>query len=124
MKTKISTDKAPQAPFYSQAIVSGDHIFVAGQIHLLSDGSLVGGSPEEKLAQVMNNIKVILEAAGSSLDNVVKLTMYVTDIADLAVINPAYTKYFSDPYPAREAVCVAALPLGATLEISVIAVKP
>ena len=123
MKQKISTDKAPSAPIYSQAIVSGGHIFVAGQIHLNAQGTLVEGTVEEKLSQVMSNIKAILEAAGAGLEDIVKLTIYVTDIADVAKINAVYPSYFSEPFPAREAVCVAALPLGASLEMSVIAEK-
>ena len=121
MKQKITTDTAPSAPIYSQAIVSNGLIFVAGQIHLNAQGALVEGSIEEKLAQVMSNITAILTAAGAGLDNIVKLTIFVTDIADVAKINAIYPSYFSEAFPAREAVCVAALPLGASLEISVIA---
>ena len=122
MKTKVETPNAPQAPgLLSQAIVSNGLIFVAGQIHSTPDGKLIEGSTEEKVHQIMKNLSEILKAAGADLSNAVKVTVYVTDIAELPKLNEVYKTYFSDPQPAREAVCVKALPLGATIEISLIA---
>lgn len=124
MKQQISTQDAPSAPaFLSQAIVSNGLIFVAGQIHSELDNSLVGETVEEKLAQIMKNISAILAAAGATLDDVVKVTIYVTDMAMMPELNRAYPSYFTEPYPAREAVCVKELPLGASIEISVVASK-
>ena len=82
---------------------------------------MVGETVEEKLAQIMKNISAILAAADVTLDNVVKVTIYVTDMSVMPDLNKAYPSYFKEPYPAREAVCVKELPLGASIEISVIA---
>jgi 2-iminobutanoate/2-iminopropanoate deaminase len=122
MKHKITTDDAPKADaILSQAIVSNGLIFVAGQVHSKPDGSMVEGSIEEKLQQIFKNIEAILEAAGAELDNIVKVTIYVTDMTQMPELNKVYPTYFNEPYPAREAVCVKELPLGASIEISVIA---
>jgi 2-iminobutanoate/2-iminopropanoate deaminase len=122
MKERITADGAPKADaIFSQAIVSNGFIFVAGQIHNTVDGAVIDGTVEEKLRQIIKNIEAILKAAGAGLDNIVKATVYVTDIATLPEINKIYPTFFKDPLPAREAVCVKELPLGATLEISVIA---
>ena len=122
MKEKITTAKAPSAPgLLSRAIVSNDLIYVAGQIHSTADGVVIQGSVEEKTHQVIKNIVAILEKAGVDLAHVVKVTVYVTDISDLPVLNDVYKTYFSEPLPAREAVCVKALPLGASIEMSVVA---
>ena len=124
MKIKIETSKAQGAVgLLSQAIVSGPFIFVAGQIHSTPDGKILEGTIEEKTHQVIINLQEILLAAGADLNDVVKATIYVTDIADLPKVNAVYKTYFAEPMPAREGVCVAALPLGATVEISVIAEK-
>ena len=124
MKTKIITDKAPKAVGpYSQAIIDGNLIFTSGQIHLTSDGKLVQGSIEGQVHQIMNNLKAVLEAAGVSFADVVKTTIYVTDMSTYGKVNEIYGGYFSDPYPARETVCVKELPLGAKIEISMVAVK-
>lgn len=124
MKQAVSTKNAPSAPaFLSQAIVSNGLIFVAGQIHSKPDNSLVGETVEEKLAQIMKNISAVLAAADVTLDDVVKVTIYVTNMSFMPELNKAYPTYFTEPYPAREAVCIKALPLGASIEISVIASK-
>lgn len=123
MKNQASTPNAPSAPFLSQAIISNDTIYVSGQIHNKVDGSLVEGSVKEKLDQIMQNIAAILEAAEANLDNIVKVVIYVTDMAQMPELNEAYPTYFNQPFPVREAVCVQALPLGATIEVSVIAAK-
>lgn len=124
MNTKLETTNAPKAigPF-SQGIIAGNMVFTAGQIHLDTNGKLVEGTIEEKTHQVMKNVQAILEAAGASFKDVVKVTIYMTDMTDYAKINEVYATYMSDPYPAREAICIKALPLGASVEISMIAVK-
>ena len=122
MRQQIFTKNAPNATHvYSQAIKTNGLIFLAGQIHNTADGVLVDGTLEEKLAQIFRNITAVLKAADSTLDDIVKLSLFVTDIADMPVINEHYPRYFNKPLPAREAVCVKALPFGATVEISVIA---
>lgn len=122
VKEKITTTKAPGAPgLLSQAIVSNGFIYVAGQIHMTPESVLLQGPVEEKTHQIMKNITAILEAAGVSLAHVVKVTVYVVDMSDLSTFNDVYKTYFSEPLPAREAVCVKALPLGASIEMSVVA---
>lgn len=125
MKTKIETPNAPRPNGlpYSQAIVAGNLIFTAGQIHITPDGKLVDGTIEEQTHQVMRNLKAVLSAAGATFDDVVKTTIYVTDMSDYGKINQVYGSYFTKNFPARETVCVKALPLGAKIEISLIAVK-
>lgn len=122
MKKSHSTTEAPGAPaFLSQAIESNGFIFVAGQVHVTPDNTLAGDTTEEKLAQIMRNIESILKAAGATLDDIVKVVIYVTDLGIMPNFNKAYPTYFKEPYPVREAVCVKALPLGADIEISVVA---
>lgn len=122
MKEKVATNNAPKAEgLLSQAIISNGFIFVAGQIHMTPDGKLIEGSTEDKVRQIMKNIEAILKAADSALSSVVKATVYLTDITLLEDLNKVYPGYFKEPLPAREAVCVKELPLGASIEISVIA---
>lgn len=124
MKKEISTPDADSVPgVLSQAIDTGDLVFVSGQININVSGEMVGETVEEKLKQIMANIRTILKAANLTLDNIVKATVYVTDLAQMSEINKFYPTYFTGTLPAREAVGVAALPLGATIEISVIATK-
>ena len=124
MKKSTSTDEAPGAPaFLSQAITTSGLTFVAGQVHAQSDNTLVGETTEEKVAQIMKNISIILNAAGSNMEDIVKVVIYVTDMKLMPELNRVYPSYFTEPYPVREAVCVAALPLGASIEMSVIAAK-
>jgi len=125
MKTKIETTNAPLAPgLLSQAVVSNGIIYVAGQIHNTTEGILIEGSTEEKVHQIMKNLAAILKAAGADFSNVVKVNVYVTDISELPKLNEVYKTYFTtEPLPVREAVCVKALPLGASIEISLIAEK-
>lgn len=124
MKEKVSTDDAPKADaILSQAIVSGGFIFVSGQVHIRPDGTLVEGTTEEKVQQITSNLEAILKSAGASLDNVVKVVIYVTDMSLMPELNKVYPTYFGDPLPAREAVCVKELPLGANIEISMVAQK-
>lgn len=125
MKQAISTPDAPDSPaLLSQAIIANGTIYVAGQIHMTPAGKLVEGSLEDKVRQIMKNLEAILKAAGADWADVVKATVYVTDINDLPKLNPIYAEYFSEPRPAREGICVKVLPLGASVEISLIAVQP
>lgn len=123
MKTRATTPNAPDAPFLSQAIISNGTIYVSGQIHSKPDGSVVEGTVKEKVDQIMQNISEILKAADATLDDIVKVVIYVTDMAQMLELNEVYLSYFNKPFPVREAVCVQALPLGATIEISVVAEK-
>ena len=123
MKQSVTTQNAPNAPFLSQAIISNGTIYVSGQIHSKPDGSIVEGSVKEKLDQIMQNITEILKAADATISDVVKVVIYVTDMAQMPELNEVYISYFAEPFPVREAVCVQALPLGATIELSVVAGK-
>ena len=123
MKKVISTANAPQAigP-YSQAIEAGGFIFVSGQIPLIpATGELVEGSVEVQTARVLENLKAILEAADSSLESVVKTTVYITNMDDFAKVNGIYGQYFQENPPARVCVEVSKLPKCALVEIDVIA---
>lgn len=125
MKKVISTANAPQAigP-YSQAIEAGGFVFVSGQIPLIpATGELVDGSVEVQTARVLENLKAILEAAGSSMEDVVKTTVYITNMDDFAKVNGIYGRYFEANPPARVCVEVSKLPKGALVEIDVIAAK-
>lgn len=123
MKQLATTNEAPDAPFLSQAILAGNTIYVSGQIHSQPDNTLVGETTEEKVAQIMKNIEAILKATGATLNDIVKVVIYVTDMSVMPDLNKVYPTYFSEPFPVREAVCVQALPLGASIEMSVVAVK-
>src|SRR5438874_1465139 len=91
-------------PPYSPAVVSGDHVFTAGQVAHDADGNLVGDTIEEQTRQVLQNLRACLEAAGSSLDEVVKVLAFLSDLNDFAGYNAAYAEFFSEPYPARSSV--------------------
>lgn len=119
----VATPKAPPAVGpYSQAVRAGNLIFTAGQIPLSpATGQLVSADISQQTAQVMENIKHILEAAGSSLEQIVKTTLYVTDLADFGAINQVYATFFVGKPPARSTVQVAGLPLGAKIEIEAVA---
>lgn len=120
----ISTQKAPAAVGpYSQGVKVNNFIFTAGQIPLNPEtGKLVEGDVKEQTRQVMKNLAHVLEAAGTGLDQVVKTTIFTTDLADFAAINEVYGSFFAGDPPARSTVQVAALPLGARVEIEVVAV--
>ncbi len=124
MKTKVETTQAPKVVGpYSQAISVENFIFTSGQIHVTAEGKLLKGTIAEQTHQVMKNLKAVLEAAGVTFAEVVKTTIYVINMDDYGKINEVYGSYITDPFPARETVCVKALPLGAALEISMIAIK-
>src|SRR5438270_13406022 len=116
MKEQASTDNAPGAPFLSQAVISNGTVYVSGQVHNKHDGTIVEGSVKEKLDQIMQNVAAILKAADAKVDDIVKVVIYVTDMAQMPELNEVYPSYFNKPFPVREAVCVKALPLGATIE--------
>src|SRR5437588_12865862 len=123
-KTVISTDKAA-GPFggapYSQAIVANGFVFTAGQIGAKADGSgLVGESVEEQTEQVFANLKAILEAAGSSLDRVVKTTCFLSDLENFPAFNEVYRRHFDGSFPARSTFGVS-LPAGVLVEVEAIA---
>ena len=124
-KFVIRTETAPKAVGpYSQAIVAGDLIFTAGQIPLdPSTGKLVKGDFKERVRQVLKNINQILIGAGSCLDCAVKLTVFLTDLSRFDELNEVFGELFQDDPPARSAVEVSQLPLGADLEIECIAVR-
>ena len=121
-KEIISTKNAPQAigP-YSQAVKAGNLMFISGQIPLDPDtGGLVSQSIEDQAKQVLENVKSICEAAGCSLDDIVKISIFLTDLSNFAVVNDMMKEYFSEPYPARATVEVSGLPLGVNVEIEAI----
>ncbi len=121
-KEIISTENAPQAigP-YSQAVKTGNLIFISGQIPLNpSTGDLVSGSIEDEANQVLNNLKSICEEAGYSLEDVVKITIFLTDLGNFASVNEVMKQHFQEPYPARATVEVSGLPLGVNVEIEAI----
>lgn len=121
MKQQVSTGNSKSDHILSQGIISNGFIFLSGQVHATPDLTLVEGTTQEKLDQIMKNISSVLEAANATLDDIVKVVIYVTDMSIMSELNEAYATYFTDALPVREAVCVAALPLGATIEVSVIA---
>jgi 2-iminobutanoate/2-iminopropanoate deaminase len=123
MKSIIKTSLAPEpiGP-YSQAVVCGNLVFVSGQVGKdAATGNIRNENIEVETKQVMNNIKVILEAAGSSLDKVLKTTIFLTSMDYFGKVNTVYASYFSGNYPARETVEVSRLPANVNVEISVIA---
>jgi len=122
-RTCIDTPLAPAAVGpYSQAVVHDGRIYSSGQIPLdPATGKLVSGDIAAQTRQVMENLRAVLEAAGSGLDRVLKSTVFVTDLGDFALINQVYGSYFPAAPPARSTVQVSALPLGARVEIEVVA---
>ena len=125
MQRAIQTSNAP-APIgpYSQAVLVGDTLYCSGQIPIdPTTGSLVSGSVEMEAERVLENLGGVLREAGLDYQNVVRCTVYMTDINDYAAVNEVYARYFSESPPAREAVQVAALPRGSRIEISCVAVR-
>lgn len=122
-KTEISTDRAPQAigP-YSQAVIIGTTLFASGQIPIdPTSGVIESTDATAQTEQVLKNIAAILESVKLDFSDVVKTTVYLTDLADFAAVNDVYAKCFPKPYPARSCVQVAALPKGAKVEIEIVA---
>ncbi len=124
-KTAIRTEQAP-APFqgapYSQAVRAGGLVFVSGQLALRPGSSeIVGDAIEEQTEQVFSNLRAILEAAGSSLERIVKTTVFLVDLGDFQGMNEVYARHVGDTPPARATIEVSALPSGARVEIEAIA---
>lgn len=119
----IQTDNAPAAVGpYSQGVKAGNMVFTAGQIALIpGTKDLAEGGIEGQTRQALDNLKAVLEAGGSSLSSVVKVTVFLADINDFAAMNGIYSEYFTESFPARSAFEVANLPLGALVEIEAIA---
>ena len=119
----IATDRAPAAVGpYSQAVRFGNMVFTAGQLGMDPQaGALVKGGVAAQTRQALTNLQAVLEAAGTSMDNVVKTTVFLQDIGDFQAMNEVYTQFFGEAPPARSAVQVAALPLGGLVEIEAVA---
>jgi len=125
-KKTIVTDKAPKAlgP-YSVAVSTGHLLFTAGQLGLdPATNKLVEGGIQAQTRQALTNIKAVLEAAGTSLSQVVKTTVFLQDMGEFALMNEVYGTFFTENFPARSAVQVAALPLGGSVEIEAVALLP
>ena len=122
-KRTIFTETAPKVVGpYSQAVQVGDLLFRSGQIPIdPKTGELVTGSIEEQTKQVMNNLQEVLRSAGATLDEVVKTTIFIADMADYVKVNETYASFLKEPYPARSTVQVAKLPKDARIEIEMIA---
>jgi 2-iminobutanoate/2-iminopropanoate deaminase len=123
-KEVVRTENAP-APFqgapYSQGIVCGDLVFVAGQLGIdPATAEVVEGGITAQTERVMQNLGAVLEAAGSSLDRLVKTTIYLVDLGDFAAMNEVYARYVAEPYPARSTIEIGALPSGVLIEIEAI----
>jgi 2-iminobutanoate/2-iminopropanoate deaminase len=118
----ITTDRiAPSVGPFSAAVRAGDLLFLSGQVALDRAGKLVAGDIGVQTEQIFANISAVLEAAGKSFDDVMKTTVYLADMKDFAAMNTVYARYFQTPYPARTTIQAAGLPLGAAVEIEVVA---
>ena len=124
MRETVSTDRAPAAigP-YSQAVGIGGLVFTSGQIPLLPDGSLVATEVEAQTRQVLANLRAVLEAAGSSMEHVLKCTVFLANMDDFAAVNAVYAEAFPSDPPARSAVEVARLPRDVLVEIEAVALR-
>ncbi|MGH8232799.1 MAG: RidA family protein [Rhodanobacteraceae bacterium] len=123
-RTPVHSDSAPRAigP-YSQAVRSGHTLYLSGQTPLdPATGEMVPGGIDEQATRVFENLEAVLSAAGASFDDVVRVAIYMTDLGNFSAVNEVMKKYFSEPYPARSTIGVAALPRGAAVEVDVIAV--
>lgn len=118
-KDIVQTANAPSAiGAYSQAVRSGGFLFVSGQIPLdPATGELVGGGSEAQIRRAFANLQAVCEAGGASLDDIVKLTVFLTDLSDFPTVNKVMADLFTQPYPARAALGVASLPKGAAVEV-------
>ena len=121
-KTTIHSERAPAAiGAYSQAVRHGDTVYLSGQIPLVPETmEMVEGDVAAQIHQVLRNLRAVCEAAGGSLDHIVKLNVFLTDLAHFGAVNEIMGEYFSQPYPARAAIGVASLPRGATVEMDAI----
>jgi len=122
-RRSIDTERAPRAigP-YAQGVAAGGFLFLSGQVPLdPSTGEMVRGSLQDEVSRVLENLKAVLQAAGATLDQVVRTTIFLTDLKDFEDMNAAYARYFGKARPARSTVQVVALPRGARIEIDAIA---
>ncbi|HEX7043559.1 MAG TPA: RidA family protein [Burkholderiales bacterium] len=124
MKQAITTPEAPKAiGTYSQAIRAGSTVYLSGQIPLDPQTmELVSGDMRAQITRVLKNLRAVARAAGGDLKDVVRVTVYLTDLAHFALVNEVMAQYFSEPYPARAAIGVAALPKGAAVEMDAVMV--
>jgi len=124
MKKAITTPEAPKAiGTYSQAIRAGNTVYLSGQIPLDPQTmELVPGDVRAQIVRVLENLRAVARAAGGDLKDVVRVTVYLTDLAHFALVNEVMAQYFSQPYPARAAIGVAALPRGAAVEMDAVMV--
>jgi 2-iminobutanoate/2-iminopropanoate deaminase len=121
-KQAVTSPKGKAIGPYSLAIANGDLVFLSGQLGLdTATGRLVEGDASAQAKQALENLKAILDAAGLGFGHVVKTAIFLTDMADFAAVNEVYKGYVAEPYPARSTIAVAALPLGAKVEIEMIA---
>jgi len=123
-KKGVSTEKVPRpiGP-YQQAVAAGGLLFLSGQVGIEpSTGRMVRGGVEAQTKQILENLKAVLEAAGASLNDVVRVAVYLTDMGDFQKVNAIYSEYFGESKPARSAIGVASLPAGALVEMDAIAV--
>ncbi|HHJ16650.1 MAG TPA: RidA family protein [Gammaproteobacteria bacterium] len=120
----IQTDKAPQAiGTYSQAVRTGNTVYLSGQIPLVPESmEMAEGNMEAQIRRVFDNLSAVAAAAGGSLDNIAKLNIFLTDLGHFPLVNQVMAEYFQEPYPARAAVGVAALPKDAAVEMDAIMV--
>ena len=121
-KTVITSDKAPAAiGTYSQAIKAGNTVYLSGQIPLdPASGDIVDGDFATQVRRAFDNLKAVAEAAGGSLDRIVRLGLYLTDLSQFAAVNAVMGEYFAQPYPARSTIEVSALPKGVAFEVDAI----
>lgn len=119
----VQTENAPKAVGpYAQATVYGNLVFCSGQVPLdPGTGELAGSTPEEQAQQCLKNLQAVLSAAGSSLQQALKITIYITDMKQFSVINKVYGQFLQEPYPARACIEVSGLPKGADVEMEAIA---
>jgi len=125
-KRIIDTDRAPRAiGTYSQAVRVGETLYLSGQIPLVPETmALVQGDVQAQIRRVFDNLEAVAVAAGGDLADLVKLTVFLTDLADFPLVNQVMAEYFSEPYPARAVIGVSALPKGAAVEMDAVMVLP
>jgi len=114
---------APAVGPYSPAVGAGDFVFVSGQIALDTDGRIVGYTPKDQTRKALENLRATLEAAGLTLDNVVKTTVFLKDMDEFSAVNDVYGEFFAEPYPARSTVEVARLPKDLHVEVEAVAYR-
>lgn len=119
----VSPDGAPAVGPYSPAVGAGDLVFVSGQIPLDHEGKIVGYTPKDQARKALENLRATLEAAGLTLDDVVKTTIFLKDMDEFGAVNDVYAEFFAEPYPARSTVEVARLPKDLHVEIEAIAYR-